>query len=114
MKFIVKRITRKSEKINKFLKELLNDSYIIELGKLISIAPEITSFMLKYSININENNINEINLSNLNKLIKNNEFDLRIFRNIINFHYENGEENYYYKTECELIPYEDYSKIRFL
>lgn len=109
MKFIVKRITRKSEKINKFLKELLNDSYIIELGKIISIAPEITSFMLKYSININE-----INLSNLNKLIKNNEFDLRIFRNIINFHYENGEENYYYKTECELIPYEDYSKIRFL
>ena len=109
MKFIVKRITRKSEKINKFLKELLNDSYIIELGKIISIALEITSFMLKYSININE-----INLSNLNKLIKNNEFDLRIFRNIINFHYENGEENYYYKTECELIPYEDYSKIRFL
>ena len=90
MKFIVKRITRKSEKINKFLKELFNNSYIIEIGKMIFITPRIVFFNinLKYTITIKE-----MSLSDLNKVIKNNEFDLRIFRN---------------KTECELVPYKDY------
>lgn len=90
MTFIVKRVTKNSEKINNFLKELFNDSYIIEVGRMIFITPRIVFFNinLKYTITINE-----MTLSDLNKVIKNNEFDLRIFRN---------------KTDCELIPYKDY------
>lgn len=40
--------------MNKFLKELLDNSYIIEIGKIIPIAYGMTSFNLKYSLNTNE------------------------------------------------------------
>lgn len=107
MKFIVKnnkKKNKKKSKMNKFLKELLDNSYIIEIGKIIPIAYGMTSFNLKYSLNTNEIE----SLRSFNSFIENNKFDLRIFRNIKTFHYEYGEENYYYKTECESISYEDY------
>lgn len=64
----------------------------------------MTSFNLKYSLNTDEIE----SLRSFNIFIENNKFDLRIFRNIKTFHYEYEEENYYYKTECESISYEDY------
>ena len=48
MKFIVKRITKNSEKINKFLKELFNDSYIIEVGRMIFITPRIVFLLIPF------------------------------------------------------------------
>ena len=104
MKFIVKNNKKKNSKINGFLKELLDNSYIVEIGEIISIAHGMTSFNLKYSLNTNEIE----SLISFNRFIKKNKFDLRIFRNVMESYYKDGEEHYYYKTECNSISYEDY------
>ena len=36
---------------------------------------------------------------------------MRIFRNVMESYYKDGEEHYYYKTECNSISYE-YYKVR--
>lgn len=115
MKFIIRKITRKRYLKKEFLSALFSDVITIELGRIQESIPGIIYFEMKYSlIPVKESKA----LFSLAEVIKINEFDLRIYRNQRNYVLENNEKGllqekddcHYFKTECDLISYEEYKK----
>lgn len=97
-----------------FLESFFDDVYIIELGKIKEVVPGIKTFELQYSIDIKT--VKSLFL--LDKLIRDNNFDLRVFNNRrtniteiddCGKHYE-SYTFYYDKVFCDTIYFSDYTE----
>ena len=111
-KILLKRDMKRLKK--EFLESFFDDVYIIELGKIKEVVPGIKTFKLQYSIDIKT--VKSLLL--LDKLIRDNNFDLRVFNNRrtniteiddCGKHYE-SYTFYYDKVFCDTIYFSDYTE----
>lgn len=109
---ILRKVIKRLKK--EFLESFFDDVYIIELGKIKEVVPGIKTFELQYSIDIKTVK----SLFSLDKLIRDNNFDLRVFNNrrtniteIDDYgkHYE-SYTFYYDKVFCDTIYFSDYTE----
>lgn len=109
---LLKRDMKRLKK--EFLESFFDDVYIIELGKIKEVVPGIKTFNLQYSIDIKT--VKSLFL--LDKFIRNNNFDLRVFNNrrtniteIDDCGKHSESYTYYYdKVFCDTIYFSDYTE----